>query len=122
VSGSGFDDLGINFDWLQGLQSQDELAGSQLGTHVHSGGSGDAARRLPTAKSDRWGAARSLVAARCERWATVISRRLAAAWHEWWCTTVSRRLATGRHERRAARVVPRGCRVDGGGGDTAADR
>jgi hypothetical protein len=29
ASGSGFDDLGIN--WLQGLQSQDELIGSQLG-------------------------------------------------------------------------------------------
>jgi hypothetical protein len=28
--GSGFDDLGIDFDWLQGLRSQDELAGSQL--------------------------------------------------------------------------------------------
>jgi hypothetical protein len=29
VSGSGFDDLVI--DWLQGLQLPDELAGSQLG-------------------------------------------------------------------------------------------
>jgi hypothetical protein len=31
VSGSGFDDLVIDFDWLQGLQLPDELAGSQLG-------------------------------------------------------------------------------------------
>jgi hypothetical protein len=29
--GSGFDDLALDFDWLQGLQPQDELAGSQLG-------------------------------------------------------------------------------------------
>jgi hypothetical protein len=28
---AGFDNLGIEFDWLQGLQSLDELAGSQLG-------------------------------------------------------------------------------------------
>jgi hypothetical protein len=31
VSGSGFDELALDFDWLQDLQSQDELAGSQLG-------------------------------------------------------------------------------------------
>jgi hypothetical protein len=31
ASGSGFDDLALDFDLLQGLQSQDELAGSQLG-------------------------------------------------------------------------------------------
>jgi hypothetical protein len=29
--GSGFDDLGFDFDFLQSLQSQDELGGSQLG-------------------------------------------------------------------------------------------
>jgi hypothetical protein len=46
---------------------------------VHSGGSRDAARRLPVARSDRWDAARSLAAARREQWATVISRRLEAA-------------------------------------------
>jgi hypothetical protein len=63
-------------------------------------------RRLAAARSDRWGAARSLAAARRERWDTVVFRRLKA----------------GRRERRAARVVPRGCTVDGGGGNTAADR
>jgi hypothetical protein len=73
---------------------------------VHLGGSRDAAR------SDRWGAARSLAAARCERWAVVVSKRLAVARRERWGTTVSRR---------AARVVPQGCRVDGADGDTAAD-
>jgi hypothetical protein len=55
---------------------------------VDSGGSRNAARRLPVA--------RSLAAARCERWGTTVSRRLAAPRHEWWGTTVSRRLAAAR--------------------------
>jgi hypothetical protein len=79
-------------------------------------------RRLAAARSDRWGAARSLAAARRERWAADVSRWLAAAWRERWDTAVFRRLKAGRCERRAARVVPRGCTVDGGGGNTAADR
>jgi hypothetical protein len=59
---------------------------------VHLGGSRDAAR------SDRWGAARSLAAARCERWAVVVSRRLAVARRERWGTTVSRRVPGSSHE------------------------
>jgi hypothetical protein len=74
---------------------------------VDSGGSRDAARRLPVARSERWG--------------TTVSRRLAAPRRERWGIIVSRRLAAPRRERRAARFVPRGCRVDGGGGDTAGD-
>jgi hypothetical protein len=93
-----------------------------LATHVHSGGSRDATRRLPAARRDRWGTARSLAAARRMRWAAIVSRRLAVAWRERWGTAVSRRLAVGTRERRAARVVPRGCRGDGGSGDTVADR
>jgi hypothetical protein len=102
---------------------------------VDSGGSRDAATRLPVARSDRWGTTWSLAAARHELWATVISRRLTAAPHERWGTTVSRRLAAARRElwgtawslaaarrkRRAASFVPGGCRVDGGGADIAAD-
>jgi hypothetical protein len=79
---------------------------------VDSGGSRDTARRLAAARSERWGAARRLAAAKHERWAVAISRRLAAARRERWGTTVSRRVA---------RVVPRGCRVGGGDGDTATD-
>jgi hypothetical protein len=41
------------------------------------------------------GAARSLIAARREWWATAVSRRLAAAWREQWGTAVSRRLTAG---------------------------
>jgi hypothetical protein len=64
----------------------------------------DAARRLPVTRSDRWATAWSrLAAARRERWA------------------VSRRLAAARCDQRATKFVPRGCRVDGGGGDTAGD-
>jgi hypothetical protein len=81
----------------------------------------DAARRLAAARSDRWGAGRSLAAARHERSTVVVSRRLAVARRERWGTTVSRRLAAARREWRAARVVPRACRVVGGDGDTAAD-
>jgi hypothetical protein len=65
---------------------------------VHSGGSRDAARRLL--------AARSLAAARRERWAAVISRRLAAAWRKQWGTVVSKWLAAGRRERMAIRFLP----------------
>jgi hypothetical protein len=61
---------------------------------VDSGGSRDAARRLPVAKSDRWGTTWSLPAARRERW--VISRSLPAARRERWGTTVSKRLAAAR--------------------------
>jgi hypothetical protein len=84
---------------------------------VHLGGSRsrDAARRLVAARSNRWGVAKSLAAARSERWAPVFSKRLAAARRKRWGTTVST------HEWRAGRVVPRGCRVGGGDGDTAAD-
>jgi hypothetical protein len=88
---------------------------------VDSGGSRDAAWRLPVARSDRWGTTWSLAAARRERWAALVSRRLTVAPRERWGTTVSRRLAATRHQRRAARFVPRGCRVHGGGGDTATD-
>ena len=63
---------------------------------MDSGGSRDAARRLPVARSDRWGTAWSLAAARRERWGAAVSRRV-------------------------ARVVPRGCRVGGGDGDTVVD-
>jgi hypothetical protein len=80
---------------------------------VDSGGSKDTARRLATTRSDRRGTTRSLAAARRERWAAFISRRLVAARRERWGTTVSKR---------AARVVPRGCRVGGGDGDTATDK
>jgi hypothetical protein len=62
-----------------------------------------------------------LAAARGERWGTTVSRRFAAPRRERWATTVSRRLAAPRRERRAARFAPRGCRVDGGGGDTTVD-
>jgi hypothetical protein len=79
---------------------------------MDSGGSRDAARRLAAARSDRWGAPRSLAVARHKRWAATVSRRLTAARCERWGTTVSRR---------AARVIPRGCRVGGGDGDTPAD-
>jgi hypothetical protein len=75
---------------------------------VDSRRSKDAARRLPAARSERWGAARSLAAARHERWVASVSRRLVAARRERWGITVFRR---------AARVVPRGCRVGGGNGD-----
>jgi hypothetical protein len=47
---------------------------------VDSGGSRDAARRLPVARSDWWATTWSFAAARGERWATSVSRRLAAAW------------------------------------------
>jgi hypothetical protein len=78
----------------------------------------DAARRLPVTRSDRWATAWSrLAAARRERWA--VSRRLAAARRERWA--VSRRLAAARRDQRATKFVPRGCRVDGSGGDTAGD-
>jgi hypothetical protein len=63
---------------------------------VDSEGSRDAARRLPVARSDRWGTAWSLAAARRERWAAVVYRRLTAARREWWGTTVSWRLAAVR--------------------------
>jgi hypothetical protein len=79
---------------------------------VDSGGSRDATRRFAATRSDRWGAVRSLAAARRERWAAAVCRRLAAARRERWDTTVSRR---------AVRVVPRGCRVGDGDGDTRAD-
>jgi hypothetical protein len=46
---------------------------------VDSGGSRDAARRLPVARSDRWVTTWSLPAARHERWVTTVSRRLAVA-------------------------------------------
>jgi hypothetical protein len=55
---------------------------------VHLGGSRDTARRLTTARSDRWGTAWSLAAARREQWAAVVSRRLAATRLERWGTTV----------------------------------
>jgi hypothetical protein len=66
---------------------------------VDSGGSRDAARRLQAARSDWWGTAWSLTAARRERWAAVVSRSLTAARCEWWGTSVSRRLAAARRER-----------------------
>jgi hypothetical protein len=53
ASGSDFDDLALDFDWLQSLQPRDELIG--YATHVDSGGSRDATKRLPVARSDRWG-------------------------------------------------------------------
>jgi hypothetical protein len=62
---------------------------------VDSGGSTDAARRLPVTRSNQWATAWScLAAARPERWA--VSRRLAAARRERWGTAVSRRLAAAR--------------------------
>jgi hypothetical protein len=60
-------------------------------THVDSGGSRDAARRLTATRSEQWDAARRVVAARRERWGATISKRV-------------------------NRVVPRGCRVNGGDG------
>jgi hypothetical protein len=90
-------------------------------TPVASGGSWDAVRRLPVARSEQCATAWSLATGRGERWGTTVSRRLAAPRRERWATTVSTRLAAPRRERRAARFVPRGCRVDDGGGDTAGD-
>jgi hypothetical protein len=49
---------------------------------MDSGGSRDAASWLPVARSDRWGTTWSLAAARRERWAVVVSRRLTAARRE----------------------------------------
>jgi hypothetical protein len=66
-------------------------------THVDSGGSRDATRRLPVSRSDRWATSWSFAVARRERWA--VSRRFAAARGERWGTTVSRRLAAPRRER-----------------------
>jgi hypothetical protein len=51
------------------------------------------ARRLPVARSDRWGTTWSLADARRERWGAVVSRKLTTALRERWGTTVSRRLA-----------------------------
>jgi hypothetical protein len=44
---------------------------------VDSGGSRDVDKRLAAVRSKRWGATRSLTAARRERWAAVVFRRLA---------------------------------------------
>jgi hypothetical protein len=63
---------------------------------VDTGGSRDIARWLTAARSEWWDAARRLAASRRERWGAAISRRV--AW-----------------------VVPRGCRVGGGDGDTTTD-
>jgi hypothetical protein len=78
---------------------------------VDLGGSRDAARRITSARSERWGEARRLIGAKRERWDATVSRRLAAAMRKRWGAAISRR---------AARVVPRGCRVGSGDGDTTA--
>jgi hypothetical protein len=80
---------------------------------VDSGGSRDASRRLPVARSDRWATAWSLAAARGERWA--VSRRLAATRGERWGTTVSWRLAAARHKR-GAQQSPGGSQLPGASG------
>jgi hypothetical protein len=53
-------------------------------------------QEAPIARSDRWGTTWSLAAARHERWAAVVSRRLTAARRERWGTTVSKSLAAAR--------------------------
>jgi hypothetical protein len=88
-----FDDL--DFDFLHGFQSQDKLGGPQLGGAQPTWTQEEQRRNrsLATTRSERWDAARRVAAARRERWGATISRRV-------------------------ARVVPRGCKVGGGDGDT----
>jgi hypothetical protein len=61
---------------------------------VDTGGSGDVARRVATARRERWDVVRRVTAAKCERFDAAVSRRV-------------------------GRVLPPGCRVGGSDGDTA---
>jgi hypothetical protein len=85
----------LDFDFLHGFQSQDKLGGPQLGGAQPTWTQEEQRRNrsLATTRSERWDAARRVAAARRERWGATISRRV-------------------------ARVVPRGCKVGGGDGDT----